>query len=346
MKKKRKQIFCLGIVIIMLLSCGGCSGAIVLQSGREDCVLKIGSSRVDMSELKTILLEYKDAYNRHDADIDSAAIWKETDESGATYEEYLLYNYVLDEIVTLEILQMLAQEGGISLTEEEEKQASKGAEAYIERLNEATKAYCYATLENAEHLMKKYALAQKTIEVLTAGKNQEVSENEARAITIQIMEFSEAAQAQEVWEQLLQESSFYQIYTDIFGESPKDCTITRGTLLPVLEEKAYELKSGETTGILEYQDEKSGKIYYFILYCVNDYISELTKTNMEIIRNRKMTEYWMPRVEEKRDELSLYLEENRLKKENLEYADELEAQFYDTYHEYFEEYAEIEEDTD
>lgn len=342
MKKKRKQILCLGIVIIMLLSCGGCSGAIVLQSGREDCVLKIGSSRVDMAELKTILLEYKDAYNQNDADIDSAAIWKETDESGVTYEEHLLYNYVLDEIVTLEILQMLAQEGGISLTEEEEKQAAEGAEAYMERLNEETKKYCHATLENAEQLMKKYALAQKTIEVLTMGKSQEVSENEARVITVQIMEFSEAAQAQSVWEQLQQGSSFYQIYTDVFGEAPKDCTVTRGTLLPVLEEKVYELKSGETTGVLEYQDEENGKTYYFILYCANNYIPELTKTNMGTIQNQKMTAYWIPKVEEKREELSLYLEESRLKKENLEYEDKLEAQFYDIYHQYFEENAAVE----
>ncbi len=277
------------------------------------------------------MLEFIDAYQNEEG----VTLPSETDEEKRSEEEQLLYDYVLDEIVALEILQMLAQENNVLLTAEEQVRAEECAQYYMEHTDEKTLHDCSADAGQVTELIEKYVLAQKTIAVLTEGADLEVSENEARAISIQIMEFWEEEAAWEALDQIRQGTSFQQVYLDRFQETPLEHNITRGTLLAPLEAVAFSLQSGEMSDVVSCQEEETGEWHYFILYCCNDYIPELTQANMETIKNRKKTEIWMERVIEKRGELSVYLEERQLKTEQWLETDGREAQFFAVFEQFF-----------
>lgn len=318
-----KKIICLGIIIMMLLGVCGCGTGIIFKTGSDPVyILQLGENKVELADVKTILLEYKEVYNQYKEEFDEKINWEED------LENQLLYHYVLDEVIIIEVLQMLAIEHNISLTSAEEEKVVQAGTAYMEQLHDDEKAYCYATLEQAQNLMRKYVLAEKTIAYLTSNQNWEVSENEARAITVQIMEFASKALAENALEQLELGTVFQQVYIDLLGESPKDYTIVRGDLIPSLETELYLLKSGEYTTIIE----DNG--IYFIAYCVNDYLPDLTQANRLEIQNQKKEAYWMPIVEEKRNTLNLYLDEKRMEEEAFGY-DQLEASFYNIYRKYF-----------
>lgn len=333
-----KNVFCISMIVIMLVGLCGCGSTFILKTGDEPSyVLQIGGNKVSLSDVKTIVLEYKDVYNQYYMEIESEMIWEETDENEVTYEEELIYNYVLDEVVILEVLQILASENNIVLTSEEEEKVLEAATAYMEQISDSVKEYCGATLEQAQSLMKKYVIADKTIDFLSKSQNWEISENEARAITVQIMELDSEISAKTALEQLEAGNSFQQVYMNLLGESPKDYTVMRGDLISLLEAQVYLLKSGEYTDILKYTDTETGKITYFIVYCANDYLQDLTQTNRLEIQNQKKIEYWLPIVEAKRNELKLYVDERQIQKEDFSCEGlDLEASFYKIYNQYFE----------
>lgn len=227
--------------------------------------------------LTTEKLRYENVYTE---EIWTAAV----DASGTTFENVLLPQ-VHDFLIELKNMSNMAEEQEITLTSREKELVAEAAGKYYMALgSENAKAFDLEQSDVTE-LYTDYWISEKLVEQLTGALNLEVSDSEAKVITVSQIEVSDRETAEEVLE-MVQEASeeFYSIAKEYSEQEEIKKQIYRGMMSDAYEDAAFAMEEGEVSGVI-YSDGK-----YYLLQCVDDYDEEATKLRKDQMMREKKTE--------------------------------------------------------
>lgn len=273
MKRKSRWIYG-GILAAVLLTffAWGCSREV--PSGAEPPEIA-GYTRPQMMVIAiTERNRYEQAYTDQ--------IWDAVMEDGNSFEQYLL-DQVRAFLENMMTMTLLAKDQEITLSSGESDRVRRVARNYYSSLSREEIEYLGISEEDVVTLYEDYHMSNKVVEVLTAGLDLEVSDSEAKVITIRQVETGDRVRAETVYSRMAEEGSdFSAVARDVTGASPQERKLWRGEVSEVLEEAAFSLAAGEISPVVEADG------MYYVLQCVNDYEMDATRERKaQIYKERK-----------------------------------------------------------
>lgn len=285
-RMKKKRWICLALLVFAAVCCfSGCkekqddgSGTLVRFSTGDDELLSIGTTKCPVSYAKVLLANYQNIYGS----AFGMDLWEHD------FGEDDLYSYVkglsLTELARLITMKSLAESRGLTLTARETENAQTAAKTYYESLNDAEREYMGISEEGLYALYSDYALAKKLYSELTAGVNYEVSEDEARVMTVQEILVTDDAAAMEIQNALANETDFATLAAQYTKGEQIEKNIKRGDLPLSVENAAYALDTGEISEAVKAEDG-----WHFIK-CINKNVVDLTAENKLVIGREREKE--------------------------------------------------------
>lgn len=289
-----------GLILTSLTGCGqGDSGTkVVFTTGfGKDEVFRIGDESCSKAEIMVYLTTTQNQYEN----VYGAEIWN-TSLDGVTLEENVKET-VLAKIAQIKTMYLLALEKELSLEEQEEELVKLAASEYYESLNEVEIQQMGVDLETIEVLYREYALADKVYQYIIQDINPEISDDEARTITVQHIfirtwttdgagnkiTYSDTAKqaayekACEIREMAV---SGEHDFTELASKYSEDSNITysfgKGEMDEAYEAAAFLLETGEVSQVIE---TEAG---YHIIKCLNTFNREETDANkLKIVEERR-----------------------------------------------------------
>lgn len=290
----------LAVLLLFLSGCGkkNSDTRIVLTTGfQKDEVFRIENMSCRLPELMVLLTNAQNQYEN----VYGEEIWQ-TDLNGVTLEENVKET-VLADLAQIKTMNLLAQRYGVELDEEERQKIKEAAEAYFTSLNQTEKDSMGADEETIENLYLEYALAEKVYQYIIKDINPEISDDEARTITVQHIlfktyvldgtgkkiEYSDEARqdiykkAREVLKLAKEEDSdFEQLVLTYSEDETGTLSFGKGEMESSFEEAAFNLETGEISDIVE------TSYGYHIIKCLNTFNREETDANKaKIVEKRK-----------------------------------------------------------
>ena len=183
--KRGKKLIAVLLSVLFALTMPGCGKEdadtkLVLTTGfKKDEVFRIESMSCTLPEVMVYLTNTQDQYES----VYGKEIWK-TGLNDITLEESVKET-VLAELAQIKTMNLLARQHGVELDEAEQKMVREAAGAYFETLNQAERETMQVTEETIFQLYAEFALANKVYEFIIKDINPEISDDEARTITVQ-----------------------------------------------------------------------------------------------------------------------------------------------------------------
>lgn len=256
-------------------------------------IFRIGSVSCMKSELMVYLTNTQNQYEN----VFGEEIWQQ-DFNGVTLEENVK-EIVLARIARVKSMTLLAAEMNVSLSEEEQALCGQAAAEYFSSLSVREQELLEITQEEISSMYQDYALADKVYHYIIRDINPEISDDEARTITIQhiLLRTTEAAGgyalseeekaerytlAQELSERLEAGEDFESLM-ELYNEAEENTLYIRhGDREEAFEDAAFSLETGEVSEIVETMQG------YEILKCISTFDREQTDQNkIEIVRTRR-----------------------------------------------------------
>ncbi len=315
-KHKRWRMWLIFLTLTALLY--GCSARETLSSGKN------GEKEYQRAETMVLVtterLRYEEVYTEK---VWNAAV----DNRGTTFETVLL-SQIHDFLRELKLMSMMAQEEKITLTSREKEKAKEAAGEYMRALGEAGAKEFGLTERDMENLYTDYWVSEKLVEQLTEGMNLEVSDSEAKVITVSQIELSDEGKAREVLSRISEEDADFSSIAKEYSEDPEiKKQIFYGLKSREYEEAAFSLTAGEISGVLE----DSGK--YYILKCVSDYDESATRTHKEQMIRQRKNEAFYSTYQAFKEEHELTVDEELWGSLSITGSSRVSADFFDIFEE-------------
>lgn len=288
----RLALCLLSMVFIMTFM--GCNGdkTVVLTTGlSEDEIFKIESEVCTRAEIMLYLTNMQNIYEN----VYGPDIW-DTDADGVPIEDSLKET-VLARISRVKVLILLAEEQGVSLNKEEEQKAEDAGEEYFKTLSDEEIEVLGVTEDLIVSMYEEYALADKVYHYLIQDVNPEISDDDARTITVShilirtfhvdlngnVTPYSDAAKeealqrANEVLQLARDGEDFEQLVLMYNEDTRGSLSFRKGQMPTEYEEAAFNLATDEISQIVETE------YGYYIIKCTNTFEREETDANKIII---------------------------------------------------------------
>lgn len=212
---------------------------------------------------------------------------------------------VLAKVAQIKVMSLMARDYEITLSEEETASVNEAAEKYYSSLNSKEIELTGATLETVVEIYTEYALANKVYGYTISDVNPEISDDEARIVTVQhvlIKTYALDSKGNRVeYTQRAKEEAKERAYSirdmatdeeepvdfeSLAAEYNEDDTMTysfgRGEMAQAFEDAAFNLDEGEISDVIE---TESG---YHVIKCIKAIDIEETQLNkIKIIQERK-----------------------------------------------------------
>lgn len=312
----------------------------------DDEVFRIDSASCTLPEVMIYMHTSQDQY----ISVFGSEIM-EKDIGGATLLEQLK-DTVISRLAQIKVMTLLADSYGIELSDSQRKKAEAAANNYIGSLTEKEKAALLADTELVAKMYEEYALANAVYEEITKDVNPEISDDEARTITVKhilIKNFVLNAQGEKVeyspsenaaaarkaarLVQELNDGADFDAYAAKYNEDDKiQYSFGKGVMPESFENAAFELETDEISEVVETE------FGYHIIKCVSTFDKAETDNNKQkIVKERKNEAFNQVYADFVK---GLYSNMNTELWENLEFeADDniTTTNFFDIYNEAFEE---------
>lgn len=262
MKRYKKSGIAAACLAAVILLTSGCGISIPIVSDIRD------TKKYTEAQQMILITTEK---NRYQA-VYGSEIWAVViDESGETFQSYLL-GEIHSFLQELETMNALADEHELELTSQEQAQLKALAQEYYDSLTEADIAYMGISQEDVYFMYEQYHRANKLVSELTRDINLEISDSEARVITVQEITLDDADTARSVYEQVTAEGAdFSAIAREYSKDAVSDQQIGRGERSSTYEEVVFSLQTGEISPLIQADDQT-----YIIVKCLSDYNEEAT----------------------------------------------------------------------
>ena len=286
-----------------MLMLTGCSASlpfnkVVFTTGFEkDEVFRIENSTCSLSEAMVYLVGTQEGYEK----TFGKDIWNADTDSGTV--EQRLKESVLAKIAQIKVMNLLAEENGIVLDKSEEQMATTAAQEYYDQLTDTDiNAMNGVTVEDIQGIMREQAIADKLYDYLIRDINPEISDDEARTITVEQIfiktysldsegnkvPFTEGEKdaayrrCREIFKKLLNGSSFEELMAQYNEADEGTISFGKGEKESEFETAAFNLGTEQTSEIIETEDG------YAILKCISTFNREETEANkVKIVAQRK-----------------------------------------------------------
>lgn len=295
--------------VIVILTFTGCDSdkTVVLTTGlSQDEIFKIESEICTRPEIMLYLTNMQNVYEG----VYGEQIW-DTDVNGVAIEESLKET-VLARISRVKVLILLAEEQGVSLNKDERRTAEEAGKEYYDSLSEEEIALLGVTEDMIIAMYEEYALADKVYHYLIQDVNPEISDDDARTITVshilirtfhvgtngKVEPYSQAAKdealqrANEVLELARSGENFDALAMTYNEDTKSSLSFRKGEMPKAYEEAAFNLATDEISQIVETE------YGYYIIKCTNTFNREETDANKIIILEEQKKEAFQVVYEE------------------------------------------------
>lgn len=306
-QKKTITIFLICMMAVFLTACSDKNLKIVFHTGfAKDEVFKMEDMTCTLPELMVYLQTTKCRYE----EVYGEQIW-ETKWNDITMEKSMK-EMVLAQISQVKAMNLLARQEGVSLTGEEEVKIKEAAGEYFETLSEQERILLEVDQELIRQLYQEYALANKVYNYIIKDINPEVSDDEARTITVDHIliktysldengnkvEYDKEAKdvayqkIREVLEQAKDGVEFDTLISSYNEDSQSQYSFGKGEMNLDFETVAFNLGKGEISNIVETE------YGYHIIKCITTFNQEETDANKIKIVEKKREEVFGQRYKE------------------------------------------------
>lgn len=280
MRKSLLAAFCAVTLVAGVLSGCGAGRKVVLTTGmKKDEVFRIGDASCTLPEVMVYLTNMQNQYEA----VYGEEIWNT--KSGSASLEQEAKEQVLAELAQVKAMTLLAQQKEISLSQKEEERASAAAREYYASLNETERNALGVDEEMVKRMYREYALAASVYQQIVEDVNPEISDDEARTITVLQIRMEDREEALDVCNQAKEAAGDFESLAERYSE---DRTISysfgKGEADEAIEKAAFDLGKDEVSDVIEAQDG------FYILKCTSTFDEAQTQLNKEKIANARRNE--------------------------------------------------------
>lgn len=301
--KKRFLYRCSVVLAALLLMAGlgACSkkdGKVVITTSlAKDELFRIDEASCTMPEYMLYLANTKNKYE----EAFGKEVW-ELSYEGVRFEDNIKDN-VLAKIAQMKSVYLLAEDKGISLTEAEEQLLKEAASKYFNTLSASEIELLGVEEADVYKLYRENAMADKVYQQIIATVNPEISDDEARTITVEQifigtgtvdkdgkrMEYSESMKAdalKKIGEIREMATEGEQGFTELAGKYNEEESIRisfkKGEMDEAVEKVAFQLQTDEISPVITTDRG------FYLLKCINTFDREETDANkLLLIEKRK-----------------------------------------------------------
>ena len=198
-------------------------------------------------------------------------IWEvEVRDDGTRFQDYLL-GEIRGFLGELRTMNLMADQEKMTLTGQEKELLRKLSEEYYASLTEADRAYIGADAEDVYTMYEAYHRANKLVNELTKDVNMEISDSEAKVITLQEIRVGNEADAQAAYARVTEENAdFAGVARAASEDKVIEKSVGRGERDTAYEDVVFSLEKGQISPVFQVGDA------WYIVKCVNDYDEEAT----------------------------------------------------------------------
>ena len=292
--------FSLGLPIFTACGGDGSGTKVVFTTGfGDDEVFRIGNVSCTKAEIMVYLTTTQNQYES----VYGSEVWNVA--LGDVTLEENVKETVLAKIAQIKTMYLLALSKEVNLDEKEQEQVRQASEEYFQSLNERERELMGADLKTIQQLYTEYALADKVYQYIIQDINPEISDDEARTITVQhilIRTYTlTVAGEREPLPRDLKQAVYEKAcevrelavngendFVDLASRYSEDSTITysfgKGEMDKNFEETAFQLETGEISQVIE---SDSG---YHIIKCISTFDREQTDLSKQVIVEERRRE--------------------------------------------------------
>ncbi len=275
-RRYRRLIVMILMTVFLCTACG--DNKIVLTTGfAADEIFRIEGKSCSKAEVLVYLTTLHNQYEGAFGD----GIWAVQVEGmplGDTIKQT-----VLARLAKIKIMNLMAVQYQLQLTKEEQEAVKKAASEFYGNLSKdeiaAMDGVKKATIEE---MYEEYAIAEKLYEYLVKDVNPEISDDEARIITVHQIRMKNEAQLADIKKQIDDGEDFDTLaYSDNEAEEVS-LSFAKGEMPQEIEDACFALGEGEVSEILQTEDG------YVLYQCVNTYDRDQTEAHkVQILRQRR-----------------------------------------------------------
>lgn len=342
-----KSMLVAGLLAIAMTA-GGCDGVqknteiILTTDFDENEVFRIEDISCTMPEIMIYLTTARNQYEGAFGD----EIWQVDVDGNPLSDEFK--EIVMARIAQIKAMNLLAEQYEVELGDSEKALADKAAQMFYESLTPRETAALGANQELIAKMYAEYALANKIYEVLTADVNPEISDDEARIITVKdilIKTYETSLDGSRVAFEASQKTDAYNRCADVLARARSgedfdalalaynedvqtEYSFGKGVMPQNYEDAAFALSSGEISDIVETE------FGYHVILCTSTFNQEETDANKLVIVKKRKEEAFNQIYDEFLTTLTSNLNEPLWKSINVDHEDGIETTgFFDVYNE-------------
>jgi foldase protein PrsA len=308
--KRIKSIFVIVMLMTLLTACQNNSNNSEDNSSKNETkyelkgdlsnnslILSIDDIQVGYDEVSVYMQELKNNYEAKFGD----SIWFFDLGKNRTFEDEAK-DEIIDQIVQMKIMGLKAADLGVELTQDEKDEIAGEVKEFIESLNDEYIKDHAITEELITRVYSDNYLASKVFDVATNDVDTNISDDEAKQITIwqifiqtsgedengNVVKLSDEekktalSKAKKLLKQAKDTDDFYSLAEDNTDDTDVEYTFGKGEKDKKVEEAAFALKTGQLSKVIQ------GDNGYYIIYCASDYDEEATANRKEeIIADRQ-----------------------------------------------------------
>lgn len=263
---------------------------------KENVVFKTGDTKAYTWETDILLSDAKKEYEN----VFGSNVWSQSID-GINMDDYVK-DQVRSKLIRVKCMNIMAKEKGVVLSRAQKEAVSIAADTFFNSLTQDDITQLNVTKEQIENMFTEFAVADNLYDDVTSQTDTEVSSDDARVITIQYICADSNSDISEAKARLDAGEAFYSVAKDFGGEEESETECKRGEMEKEFENAAFNLKTGENSGIVE----AGGR--YYIIKCTSDNEKSKTEANKKALVDSKKLEYFNSVFEE--FEASKYIEMN------------------------------------
>ncbi len=305
MTKSKKIALCAGISLLAICA-GACQGKEIFEKKLTKKEIVCVEDRVySKAQAMLFLMTEKTIYSQSYGD----EVWDK--QVGDTDAENYVKEVVKNQLIQLNVMNEMAKDKGITLTDSEKQQVNTCAKEYYESLTKDDIGLMGIKQSDVQEMYTQYAIAKKLVGELTADVNTEVSDTAARVMEVQYIfrsktktdaegnttertkkELKECKSTlKEVINAVKNEGKNFLTLAHKYSESSQvEMELNQSGMEEEFVSAAFALEDGQISEIVE---TDTG---YYLVYCQEDYLEAKTEKNKEnmqedILKDAFMDEY-------------------------------------------------------